>query len=373
MKNVRYVSTLPPTLCGIAEYTSQYVKALRRMGVDVDTVPITPGKALPFHYLSLALKSRGDRVLHAQFSFDFFGKVDLGGPLHLCGEYVPAYYWLVKSFNGPKMVTTMHELVDPEEYKKSRLYPFIKRYYRWLYRSVDRSDLVLFHTGRSRRVFESLAGPSDRHMVVPHACFFPVVDSLDREACKRRLKLEGKRVLLCFGFVGRHKGIEDVVEALAALPGDVVLLIAGGARSFDDQVYLLELKDRARRLGVLDRVTFYGYVKDEDVPTVMGASDLAVFAYRTSVQSGAVYYPMSYGVPVIAGRVGGFEEMGEAACIATYEPGDRRDMERKVLALISTPLLLADMRLRGQEYCWNVNVDKMCERLVTLYGELGGA
>ncbi len=141
---VRLVSTYPPTRCGIAHYAREYVKALQG-DCGFDVLDLEPDWKNPFYYIRLALRSRTPAdVLHVQYEQAFFG------------PYTPIYYFLVRLGNHKRIITTVHEVVDIEErYAGQASYHFYRLYYGLIYRSISVfSDIVLFHTEESRRIFE---------------------------------------------------------------------------------------------------------------------------------------------------------------------------------------------------------------------------
>lgn len=208
-------------------------------------------------------------------------------------------------------------------------------------------------------------------IILEHPCFVKPV-FLDRGECKATLGLEDKIVITSFGFIGRHKNIDLIIKSLVNLPKNVVLLIAGEANTSDSKNYLVELKQLIRELNLTDRVLFYGYVPDINIPVVMSASDLLVYPYKESIQSGSVYYPLAYGIPVLASNVGGFKELeGKEHCINVFNLNDEKDLEIKLNYII---LFLHDSVIRykvvrGMDYCSRVRSEALAKRVFELYGE----
>lgn len=92
-----------------------------------------------------------------------------------------------------------------------------------------------------------------------------------REDAKAALGLEGRRTVGFSGFVRPWHGLEAVVDWLAtAAPGDVVLLLVGDGPARGP------LTERARRLGVGDRLIVTGALDPEAVPRHLAAFDVAL-------------------------------------------------------------------------------------------------
>ncbi len=127
--------------------------------------------------------------------------------------------------------------------------------------------------------------------------------SLDRDAARRRLGLADAFTLVTVRRLVARMGLDMLLEAVAGLP-DVRLAIAGigperGA-----------LEALASRLGLTDRVTFLGRVRDEDLPALYAAGDLCVVPTRELEGFGYVALE-SYaaGTPVVATAVGGLIDL----------------------------------------------------------------
>jgi glycosyltransferase involved in cell wall biosynthesis len=113
----------------------------------------------------------------------------------------------------------------------------------------------------------------------------------------------GQAVLLFFGFVRPYKGLAVLLEALpAVLSALPVHLLVVGEIWGDPSQYLAKIE----RLGLVGHVTFVNeYVPDERLAEFFEMADVVVLPYLSATQSGVVPLAFSFGVPVIASRVGG--------------------------------------------------------------------
>ncbi|WP_436909439.1 glycosyltransferase family 4 protein [Halosimplex marinum] len=108
-------------------------------------------------------------------------------------------------------------------------------------------------------------------------------------------------VVTYVGSVGPPRGLEHVLDALAETDRDVALRVAGGG----DDDYMASLRERARDLGVDDRVTWLGIVPHEEVPELLAETDVAVSSladiesYRVSFPAKLLEY-MAAGSTVVA-------------------------------------------------------------------------
>ena len=129
-----------------------------------------------------------------------------------------------------------------------------------------------------------------------------------RDEARARLDVSG-RVLLFFGYVRPYKGLADLLEALRqARPDSWDRLFVVGEFYEPRDRYARWLDDPALRakITVVDR-----YVPNEEVGTYMAAADLVVLPYRSATGSGIAQVAFGAGVPVVATRTGGLEDVVE--------------------------------------------------------------
>ncbi len=112
--------------------------------------------------------------------------------------------------------------------------------------------------------------------------------------------------LLVIGRVVERKGVGNVIEALAHLPG-VELQVAGGPAPdlLEADPEVRRLRGLADRLGVSDRVRFLGSVSREDVPRLMCGADLVVAVPWYEPFGIVPVEAMACGRPVVGSAVGG--------------------------------------------------------------------
>jgi glycosyltransferase involved in cell wall biosynthesis len=129
-----------------------------------------------------------------------------------------------------------------------------------------------------------------------------------RESARASLGLSG-RVLLFFGYVRPYKGLHDLLFALTLARRDAWdrLVIAGEFyEPIERYRALLEHPAIRDRVSVVDR-----YVANEEVGRFLAAADVVALPYREATGSGIAQVAFGAGVPVIATRTGGLEEVVE--------------------------------------------------------------
>ena len=122
--------------------------------------------------------------------------------------------------------------------------------------------------------------------------------------------------MLSVGRIEPLKGLDLLVQAMSMLNDldDTRLVIVGGRPERDDELNRLE--SMAAELGVADKTTFAGAVKQTELPAYYSAADVFVMPSYYESFGLVALEAMACGTPVIAARVGGLKSFitsGETA------------------------------------------------------------
>ena len=113
--------------------------------------------------------------------------------------------------------------------------------------------------------------------------------------------------LICVGTLGRHKGQDLLVEALAGL-GDLDWHCVLAGPLDRDPDFVGQLRTRITRLGYGDRVRLTGVLTGAPLSHAYATADLLIAPSRSETYGMAVTEALAHGVPVIAAAVGGLPE-----------------------------------------------------------------
>jgi glycosyltransferase involved in cell wall biosynthesis len=133
-------------------------------------------------------------------------------------------------------------------------------------------------------------------------------ERLTQQQAKQQLGLEGKNILLFFGYVRRYKGLMNLMEALPLIQQSVqnIHLLVVGEFYDDPQQYYNAMK----RFGLENNVTFINkYVANETVHLYFTAANLVVLPYNEATQSGILSIAYGFAKPVVVTDVGGLAEL----------------------------------------------------------------
>lgn len=116
---------------------------------------------------------------------------------------------------------------------------------------------------------------------------------------KLNLDIDGKYILF-FGQIKQVKGLDVLIEAMAAVNPDIKLIIAGKPWKDDFEKYDQMISKYKLQNRIIKMIHF---IEDEDREKLFFASDINVLPYRTIYQSGVLLMAMSHGLPVIASNL----------------------------------------------------------------------
>jgi glycosyltransferase involved in cell wall biosynthesis len=113
--------------------------------------------------------------------------------------------------------------------------------------------------------------------------------------------------LICVGVLGRHKGQDLLVEALAGLADrDWHCVLAGPLGRYPD--FVEQLQTRITRLGYGHRIRLTGILTGTALSHAYATADLLVAPSRSETYGMTVTEALAHGLPVIAAAVGGLPE-----------------------------------------------------------------
>jgi glycosyltransferase involved in cell wall biosynthesis len=164
---------------------------------------------------------------------------------------------------------------------------------------------------------------------------FESVTQVEVDALRKNLGLMGVSIVGVFSRLAPWKGQHVLLDALARLPKVHALLV--GDALFGERAYAESLRERARSLGITDRVHFLGFRRD--VPKLMRLSDVVAHTSTAPEPFGRMIVEgMMAHRPVVASRAGGATEIIEdEANGALVPPGDPEALAKVLDDLLADP------------------------------------
>lgn len=154
----------------------------------------------------------------------------------------------------------------------------------------------------------------------------------------------GRRYVLTICRLMGWKRVDGILRALAKLPADVVLLIAG------DGEMEQEWKRLAGELGLGERARFLGNVPHAQIPRLIRAADVFVLNSEYEGLSHTLIEVQTLGTPIIAtGVCGNPEVVTHEHNGLLVEPGDDQGLAAAIRRLLDDPVLRARYAAQGLE------------------------
>lgn len=174
----------------------------------------------------------------------------------------------------------------------------------------------------------------------------------------------GEQLVLSVGRVSFKKGLDLLIDAIAALKG--VHLAIVGPDDGDGTLSALEAQRAA--LGLEDRIHLLGPVDTSEPLTVYGDADVFVLPSRNESFGIVAAEAVACGVPtVVTDRCGIAETLGSAAIVVPCRTEPIRDA---IAELLLTPELRARLAAAGPEVARANSWGVMVERQLALYREV---
>ena len=138
-----------------------------------------------------------------------------------------------------------------------------------------------------------------------------------------------------------------------------------------DGHYLLRLEDRAKKLGISNRIKFVGRVPPgKPVYEHLDNADLFLLPSRTEGLPRALVEAMACGLPCIGTEVGGIPELLSAEDLVP--PGDVAALASKIISVLSDPDRLTQMSIRNLRTAKEYRCEELNQRRIEFYKKVAG-
>ncbi len=270
---------------------------------------------------------------------------------------------IASRLTGVPVVATVHERnYYPDRLRRRVAYRLFGRF---------AQQMVTVSEGLRDLLTERIGIPPDRIRVVPNGVTIDEIPSQETVLGLRQ-SLGFNQQSLLVGTVGRlhpkkgHKYlIEGAVHVVRRFPG-VVFLIVGGGELHD------ELEAQARALGVAPYFRFLGH--REDVRDLLPLLDIFVLPSLSEGMPLALLEAMAAGIPPVATRIGGVNEVvedGKTALIVP--PKDTRALADSIITLLEDRPLAQEMGEAARQVATRrFSVGRMVEDYKEIYTGLIG-
>jgi glycosyltransferase involved in cell wall biosynthesis len=331
-------------------YQDCFYAALRAHGVEV----------LPGYFAGrwlLANVHRGD-VLHLHWlSFCYASESRWRSIQRLC-KYI-AILLLMRS-KGARIAWTAHNLCPHQPTSPAGIDWIAHRV------TIALATRIFAHGPSAMKIISSqLHVRPTKLRCIPHGHWVNYFCSRsDRASAREHLGISpDARMLLFFGGAEPYKNLPLLLRAFAQAqqPGEQ-LWIVGRFKDADYHDEICALAAATPMVHIVDR-----YVKDEEIHYFMHAANIAVLPFREILTSGATMLALSYGVPVIAPRMGFLTDVIDAHSGLLYSPAeDRGDTGPLIAAMQAARTKTFDpavIRAHALEFRWEDAAEQFIQAL----------
>ena len=301
--NIAFLSTYPPRECGIATFTQDLVREMKKKKYlktrviavsdgerqyDGDVFFDFPQQDRESYTAAAERINRSDiQLLIVEHEYGIYGGDS--------GEYLLD---LIERVKKP-IVTTLHTVL-PSPTEKQRAI---------LKELCQKSGKIVTMASSSRRVLQEVYGADPEKIEMIHHGV-PDFDLPDRGALKREFDLEDRTIVSTFGLISPGKGLEYGIEAIGQAaekhPG-VLYLILGQThpvvRKQRGEVYRSSLEKMVKELKLDGNVRFVNrYLTKEEIIRYLKLSDIYMTPYlgRDQAVSGTLAYAAGYGRVIVS-------------------------------------------------------------------------
>ena len=382
MKIAIFTDTFPPQINGVSHFVWKSAAALAKNGHEVRVFIATSSKDA-----SKKLSGYSDNPsLIFLPSLPFFGypgerlTIPMGFGIKEIAKFKPDVIHLHTPFGvgieavlagkifGIPIVGTHHTFFDHylkyvyldfEKIKKLTWHSTMAFYNRCnLILSPSKSLLEALKIGKLKSLAQIVPNFIDTEF------FIPAGSEDEKKKLKEDLGIKGK-LLVYMGRVSYEKSIDQVIRALAIATKKIhglKLMIVG------DGPYKENLKELSKKIGVEDKVIFYGFARGKELLKILQAGDIFITASKSENMPLSVMEAMSAGLPVIGVDSLGIPEIvknNKNGFIVT--PDVFEDIAKKIIELCDDEKLRHEFALASRELALEFSEEKIVKLLEEAY------
>lgn len=371
---IAYLSTYPPTPCGVAEYTRYLSESMLLTGnveitifsdrnykenlekdKTIEVIPCFDGGISDYDELIVAIKNYGPfDIIHVQHEYGIFPRSkDFLKLINLMKKYAKA------------IVITPHTVLHYSHPQGAVMYQR---------RMLRMFDIVIAHSSLQEFEISMQGVPYSSVMKIPHGTKInSYVGKISREQLVNHFGIEdkGEFLITTAGFLRYDKGLDVLVRAL-----DIV------RKSYDVRLVVVGIEQGKYGRGVMDTIKIDGKIPDyvsvirrypdrEELEMLLATSDLIVLPYkdrpRRYAVSGAFHLALGSFKPIIGTKVPRLIELYEIAPELVVAPGKHEELAAKIIDFIENTDDYVTYLKMLKEYAIYTSWEKVALRHINVY------
>lgn len=186
----------------------------------------------------------------------------------------------------------------------------------------------------------------------------------DGEGLREKYRLPKVPILLYVGRLDKEKNVDAVLRALARVPSSVSVHFAIGGKGVEKE----RLEKLTQALHLEDRVTFLGFIPDEDLPGIYALADCFIIAGGAELQSIVTLEAMATGLPILALNAVALPELvhhGENGFL--FDIRDTAGMAGHIQTVFSDTEMRRRMGEKSLEIVREHDIHRVMEKFEALY------
>jgi glycosyltransferase involved in cell wall biosynthesis len=220
----------------------------------------------------------------------------------------------------------------------------------------EREEIDVYHclAPHVKKTYREVGYKSNKLETIPH--FYDTKFEFDRTSISNPVRL------LYVGKLTKKKGVQLLPTALKRASFDFELLIAGVGSQRES------LEREFSKAGLIDQVTFLGYVEHDELPSIYAKSDIFLYPGLWSEPFGRVILEsMASDTPVVASDVGSMDWiLQDAGVVIPVDKYENRLAAELETLIESYPEYLRNCNKRIQNFSKN----KVLDRFEQMYSSI---
>lgn len=362
------LSTFPPRECGIATYTYDLLTHLPTLakpsvlGIFEDTcephhhleVCIRQHKREDYRALALHVNKSKAQLVHIQHEFGIFGGSD--------GSYLLDF---LAQLQKPAVTTFHTVLADPDPHK-----------FKITQQIGMQSAKIIVMAQKAKTILTEHYQIDPKKIVMLHHGV-PRPTTRTRTELKKQLGLEGRPIITTFGLLGRGKGIEYAIQAVAKAKEhfpDLCYLVIGkthpGVKKQEGEDYRYMLMELTRILGIEENVKFLDrFLDKKELVEYLTLSDIYLTPYigQEQITSGTLAYAVGLGKAVVSTPYVYAEELLAEGRGLLTKFKDADSIAESLIKILGSETLQKELETKAGQLGKLMSWDYVAEQHLSLY------
>jgi glycosyltransferase involved in cell wall biosynthesis len=229
---------------------------------------------------------------------------------------------------------------------------------------LNAADMIIGVSGHEMELMKETSFNKRNIRIIPNGIDFKTFEPIpEKETFRKRYGISGEMILYT-GRLASNKGLMHLMDAVPNVISqfkDTTFVFIG-----EDEGQRGLLEERAKKLGVHDKVVFTGHIKDEKLfRSAYSACDVFVLPSEYEAFGIVLLEAMASEKPCVATDVGGVPEViedGKTGLLVKYGSSDQ--LAKAIIELLGDEKKRKDMGRMGRQrvkdnFTWPIIVDKL--------------